>query len=182
MLTYTDYLNRNKIIKDDVYKANHYEGMPLLDKFYEVNQDEAIRLKRMLEKKYNANLVHIQSDFIGEEINYRNEGRYKVSANYKYHIFCDDKIYFLTIDSTDLKEKDSTILEMIREQTKFVGYDKRVVNYINRFKTGIFKQKLINVLNKYSRNGNYRNISLDFLRQIEALEKSEQQDQQEKVS
>lgn len=123
---------------------------------YEVNQDKADELKEILKEKYNAFLVCYRVE-IKE---YRMDGiGLRHFGIYTYYIFCEDKIY--TLFTTDSYLDDSDVFDMVREKDTFIGCNSELKYFIALFKDEIIKNKMIKLLNRYSRNDNYLDDSTE---------------------
>lgn len=138
--------------------------MMTIDSFYKTNEEEAIDFKDILKRKYNAFLVCKESKIFDYKLETSSYFDTKYGAIYKYYIFCDDKIFTLSIPDTYLKDT-SEALDLVREKHMFVGCSKSLKYYISIMAKEKAKRKVIRLLNKYSRNGDYLNDSLDFLNQ-----------------
>ena len=123
---------------------------------YDVNQDRADEVKEILKEKYNAFLV-CYSVSVSE---YKLDGLgLKHCGIYTYYVFCEDKIYTLFISDNYLDSSD--VFDMVREKDTFIGCNSELKYFIASFEDEIIKNKMIKLLNSYSRNDNYLDDSTD---------------------
>lgn len=123
---------------------------------YDVNQDRADEMKEILKEKYNAFLVCYRvnvSEYKLDSVGVKHCGIYT------YYVFCEDKIY--TPFCTHRHLNDLDVLDMVKEKTVFIGCNSELKYFIATFEDEIMKNKMVKLLNYYSRNDGYLDSSTD---------------------